>query len=680
MIGLLLSLTLTVAPATEQAPVVRRFALLVGANNGGAGRQKLRYAITDAVSVGSVLRTLGGVDPADLQVVDEPDIAGFHQAFEKLGAKISAATVRADRVEVIFYYSGHSDDTGLLLQGKRVPYREVRSMLEKVPADVRIAVLDSCSSGSLMRSKGGTPRPPFLSDVSTTVTGHAFLTSASDDEAAQESDRLKGSFFTSAFLSALRGAADANRDQRVTLNEAYQYAFHETLAQTESTAAGPQRPGFDIEMVGRGDLVLTDVRTAGATLVIPPGAGRIFVHQQDSLVAELSLPGTRSIELGLVPGNYRVVLVNADITRSAVVQLVVGARVELQPLQMPSISRESTALRGGGSSFVFLNFGLIPPIESNSLFDSDARNALQIGFPVAHSSELTGLALALATSVVSGTMKGGQFSSGVAFARSGSGAQFAVAASWIREDFVGVQSGIGVAKAEWLEGLQLSAGINVVTRGFEGAQLGVINVAANSGLGAQIGVINIGGDVSGAQIGIINIASKSRGLQLGVLNIAGEGDAPIGVLSMSGSERIHASLSSNETIPLSVNVKIGARNVYSILSLGMSLTQKPTYGWGLGLGVRSSGTIWRFGGELITQSLHPSSRALATSVLFTSLRLNVDYRITSWLAVSAGPSLNFLVDFDASPLPMKPLIGWIVSAPPKVAAVLYPGLQVAVEL
>ncbi len=680
MIAMLLTLSLAVAPASDDAPVVRRFALLMGANNGGPGRQKLSYAVTDAVSVAGVLRTLGGVDAGDLQVVDEPDVAGFAQAFQKLHAKIAAAPVRADRVEVIFYYSGHSDDTGLLLQGKRVLYRDVRAMLEKVPADVRIAVLDSCSSGSLMRSKGGTPRPPFLSDVSTTVSGHAFLTSASDDEAAQESDRLKASFFTSALLSALRGAADSNRDHRVTLNEAYQYAFQETLSQTESTAAGPQRPGFDIEMVGRGDLVLTDVRIAGATLVVPPGSGRLFVHQRDSLIAELSVPGTHPIELGLVPGEYRIVLVNADITRSATVELTVGARLELQPMQMPAINREATALRGGAAPFVFLNFGFMPPLETNSLFDADTRNALQIGFPVAHSAALNGLALAFGVSVVSNTMKGAQLSTGISLAGNGSGAQLAVGASWAREDFVGVQSSVGVSKAEWLEGLQLAAGLNVVTRGFQGLQLGVLNVTGNSGLGAQIGVINVGGDVTGAQIGVINIAGKSRGLQLGVLNISGESDAPIGLLSISGSERVHASLSINETIPLNLNVKLGARHVYSILSVGMSLTQKPTYAWGAGLGVRSSGKTWRFGGEVTSQSLHPSALKFTSNALFVSLRLNVDYRITSWLAVSAGPSFNFLVDFAAPPVPWKPLVGWTLAGIPNGAGVVYPGLQAAVEL
>jgi hypothetical protein len=67
---------------------------------------------------------------------------------------VSTVTWRDRRVEVLVYYSGHSDEEGLLLKGDKVGYRELRQRLEQLPADVRIVVLDSCSSGSLTRAKG----------------------------------------------------------------------------------------------------------------------------------------------------------------------------------------------------------------------------------------------------------------------------------------------------------------------------------------------------------------------------------------------------------------------------------------------------------------------------------------------------------------------------------------------
>jgi uncharacterized caspase-like protein len=109
---------------------------------------------------------------------------------------------------VIVYYSGHADEKGLLLGDDRYSYRSLRDRLDQIPGDVRIAVLDACSSGAFTRMKSGQSRPAFLVDESSDMRGHAFLTSSSDSEAAQESDRIRASYFTHYLLSGFRGAAD----------------------------------------------------------------------------------------------------------------------------------------------------------------------------------------------------------------------------------------------------------------------------------------------------------------------------------------------------------------------------------------------------------------------------------------------------------------------------------------
>ena len=59
-----------------------------------------------------------------------------------------------------------------------------------MPAAVRVVILDSCSSGSLTRTKGGSAKPAFRYDASFDMEGHAYITSSSAEEAAQESDRI----------------------------------------------------------------------------------------------------------------------------------------------------------------------------------------------------------------------------------------------------------------------------------------------------------------------------------------------------------------------------------------------------------------------------------------------------------------------------------------------------------
>jgi uncharacterized caspase-like protein len=220
---------------------------VAGANYGGPDRPALQYAISDAERLARVLVDLGGVSPEDAILLKQPGLRELDEALGRLQARVVEArrAGRGDeggRTELLVYYSGHADDKGLLLGEDRYSYRSLRDRLDDVPADVRIAVLDACASGAITRLKGGKLRPPFLVDESSDMRGHAFLTSSAETEAAQESDRIGASYFTHYLISGLRGAADVNGEGKVTLNEAYQFAFNETLGRTVDTKGGAQHP------------------------------------------------------------------------------------------------------------------------------------------------------------------------------------------------------------------------------------------------------------------------------------------------------------------------------------------------------------------------------------------------------------------------------------------------------
>lgn len=297
--------------AAADTPVpLRRFAFVTGSNDGGDALVKLRYAESDARAFAAVMQDLGGVRPQDLVLVSSPTLERFEDALQRIRQMIGSPRELDERRELVFYYSGHSDDDGLILGKDRVAWDDLRNQINDIPADVKIAILDSCSSGSLTRAKGGVARPGFLFDASADMTGHAFLTSASAEEAAQESDRIGSSYFTHFLISAMRGAADTAGDGIVTLNEAYTYAFQETLASTEKTQYGPQHPAYDINLSGSGDLVLTDLRQSGARLVVAEDvAGRLYLRDSDgNLAVELNKQYGQSIDLGLEPGTYSAVL------------------------------------------------------------------------------------------------------------------------------------------------------------------------------------------------------------------------------------------------------------------------------------------------------------------------------------------------------------------------------------
>jgi hypothetical protein len=315
----------------ERSAITQRFALVIGANNGGPRREKLRYAISDARAMLQVLETLGGVSPDDSRLLVEPSRETFLWEIARLRERLLRQKSANHRREAIIYYSGHSDDSAILLGQERISYREFRDMLENLDADVRIAILDSCASGALLRPKGGKRRAPFLVDSAFDMKGVALLTSSSSDEVSQESDRIRGSFFTHHLLSGLRGAADASHDGRVTLNEVYQYAFGATLQQTEKTSGGPQHPSFDIQMAGTGDVVITEIRQSEAVLRLGRAvAGKVFIHgQANALIAEFQKqPGT-SVELGVSKGRYRVIVIGDSEIREASLDLAPGQTREL---------------------------------------------------------------------------------------------------------------------------------------------------------------------------------------------------------------------------------------------------------------------------------------------------------------------------------------------------------------
>src|SRR6185436_13864238 len=216
----------------------------------------------------------------------------------------------------------------------RIGYDELRARVQRAPADLRVVILDSCASGAFTRRKGGVKRAPFLMDASSDMRGHAFLTSSAADERAQESDRISASYFTYYLVSGLRGAADVNTDRRVTLQEAYQFASQETLARTERTRGGPQHAAYEFDLAGTGDMVVTDVRTTQASLVLTPElAGRITVREAGgALVAELRKPAGNTIELGVEAGAYVISMEGAPGARTvfeAQATLAQGQRAEL---------------------------------------------------------------------------------------------------------------------------------------------------------------------------------------------------------------------------------------------------------------------------------------------------------------------------------------------------------------
>ncbi|HUS28930.1 MAG TPA: caspase family protein [Kofleriaceae bacterium] len=332
---------------TSSEPALRRYALVIGSNTGGgAEREKLRYAGHDAATVADVLRQLGGVAQPDLSLLKEPDKRSLDDAFDALSKRVRDERKKGQRVELVVYYSGHADDAGILIGGARYDYARLRQRIRAVPADVHIAIVDSCASGSFTRAKGGTKVAPFLQDASNQVEGFAFLSSSSEDEDAQESDRIGASFFTYFFVAALRGAADRNRDGKITLNEAYQFSYEQTLGRTQNTSHGPQHPAYDMQLSGTGEVVITDLRATDSALVLPTALkGRVTVVDASGRVSvEAAKEAGEPLSLALPNETYTVRVVNKDGEFAATVTL--EGETPFDPDSLQRVAPEKTIARG----------------------------------------------------------------------------------------------------------------------------------------------------------------------------------------------------------------------------------------------------------------------------------------------------------------------------------------------
>lgn len=345
---LLLSLTLISQAFSQDEPSgLKRFAIFAGSNDGGEERVQLEYAETDAMSMYNVFSEIGGLASGDTIIVTDPAYDDISTAFENMKVLIEREKNNSRRTEFFFYYSGHSDDMGILPGGELYNYAKLREQINSMNTDVKIAVLDSCSSGSFTRLKGGIKKAPFLIDESVDTKGHAFLTSSSENEAAQESDSIEGSYFTHYLISALRGAADNTQDGTVTLNEAYSFASAETLARTTSSIAGAQHPSYSINLTGSGDLVLTDLREIVSSISIDKEIdGRIFFRDQsDRLVIEFRKRAGIPVSLSLPGGVYKVALETDKGLSSALITVQRG-EIVLSNSQFESEERSFARSRG----------------------------------------------------------------------------------------------------------------------------------------------------------------------------------------------------------------------------------------------------------------------------------------------------------------------------------------------
>lgn len=370
---------------------VTRYAVLVGNNEGAPGEVALRYAETDAHKVFEVLQALGDFRPENMVLLQGRGGGELSRVLISMNARIRAESGPGRDSILLVYYSGHADAEALHLGADPVELSLVQRLVQGSSANFRVLVLDACRSGALTRVKGARKTPPFpvALDAELNGEGLALLTSSAADEDAQESDALKGSFFTHYLVSGLRGAADRNENGAVSLEEAYAHAYQHTLRASSQTLYGMQHPTFRFDLKGKGSVPLTWISRAGphgGRLALPAGhAYLLFAGDENGpVVAEVGQHDAQRV-LALEAGRYFVRGRASDHLLEGFVELVPGHTARLQESQLSAVEYARLARKGGSDRVLaqglWLGYQLRSPLWSDATLCHGARGGYAVDLP-----------------------------------------------------------------------------------------------------------------------------------------------------------------------------------------------------------------------------------------------------------------------------------------------------------
>jgi Caspase domain len=328
------------------AAAAGRELLAIGSNVGLPHELVLAHAVEDARRMAELLNDIGGVDRARTQVLADPTPAQVLKAL----AVMAGRSAHGDAALV--YFSGHGDEGSLHLAGERLSLEQLAAAVAALNAPLKVVIVDACRATEVT-DKGLARGQSFAVDVQSSPNRHrglVTLLASSSGEMAQESRQLGGGVFTYFLLSGLRGSADGDNDHRVTLVEAYEFAFKHTLARSVASTGVAQRPEVRLDVEGTGPLYLTTLDPADARLVLPAGSDtHYYVYEKGSAAAVVEAWGQhdQATTLALRAGRYVVQRQAGNDTGVAQVTLPSGGEASLRAAAFVPIPPESMLGRGG---------------------------------------------------------------------------------------------------------------------------------------------------------------------------------------------------------------------------------------------------------------------------------------------------------------------------------------------
>lgn len=232
----------------------------------------LKVCLNDAHALAGELVTRG-FDESRVHILGD-DLERLPSKNNILESLQSVANATETDDLLLFYYSGHGDlDAGgeaylvardgrsLVLPDSGIPIRRVKNIMEGARARAKIIILDACHSGAHIPGKGPVKMTAeFIQRVFEQSAGLAILASCKQQELSYEWQSEERSVFTHFLLEALRGNADFDQKNFVTIQDINRYVS-DGVRRWASSHFVTQTPTFEYR--GAGDMILARTEPPG---------------------------------------------------------------------------------------------------------------------------------------------------------------------------------------------------------------------------------------------------------------------------------------------------------------------------------------------------------------------------------------------------------------------------------
>jgi uncharacterized caspase-like protein len=293
-----------------------KYAVIIGINNyNDASIQPLQFASRDAEKFYELLTTYADYDKTNCFLFTENALEPIHGMIKTKLDEICKKAVEDENI--LLYFAGHGQEIegksylifrDTILSGKpqnALSLEELNHNLHSSKAKFKIRFFDACHSGQKgIRGKENLMTENFFRAITTRLEGFITLASCKQNQYSYEWPEKEHGVFTYFLLEALKGAADSDKDNKVSLHEAYDYVFEKVSTWcSENMVRIKQEPLFSAEYSGLFEFTdledkpkIEQTTDFEAKLALEEGTKAEKTVLLDSLIKEIESKGQLTVD------------------------------------------------------------------------------------------------------------------------------------------------------------------------------------------------------------------------------------------------------------------------------------------------------------------------------------------------------------------------------------------------